>query len=62
MIRRALVALTLVACAVGLTACGDDVHVGSTTWKVQMEWSNAAYNAGTGFANLSGENGCIQGN
>jgi hypothetical protein len=33
-----------------------------STWKVQMEWSNAAYNAGTGFANLSGQNGCIQGN
>jgi hypothetical protein len=40
----------------------NDVHVGSTTWKVQMEWSNAAYTGGTGFANLSGENGCIQGN
>ena len=33
-----------------------------STWKLQMEWSNAAYNGGTGFANLSGENGCIQGN
>ncbi|HXU72660.1 MAG TPA: hypothetical protein VN947_25235 [Polyangia bacterium] len=40
----------------------NDVHVGGSAWKVQMEWSNAAYNAGTGYANLSGQNGCIQGN
>jgi hypothetical protein len=33
-----------------------------STWKLQMEWSNAAYAAGTGFANLSGQKGCIQGN
>jgi hypothetical protein len=32
-----------------------------TTWKLQGEWSNAAYNAGTGYANLSGQKGCIQG-
>jgi hypothetical protein len=31
-----------------------------STWKLQMEWSNAAYNAGTGFPNLSGELGCLQ--
>jgi hypothetical protein len=29
-------------------------------WKVQMEWSNAAYNAGTGYANTSGQKGCLQ--
>jgi hypothetical protein len=28
-------------------------------WKIQGEWSNAAYNAGTGFANLSGQKGCL---
>jgi hypothetical protein len=32
-----------------------------STWKLQMEWSNAAYSAGTGFPNRSGENGCLQG-
>jgi hypothetical protein len=31
-----------------------------TTWKLQMEWSNAAYSAGTGYPNLSGQNGCLQ--
>jgi hypothetical protein len=40
----------------------NDVSVGGAQWKVQMEWSNAAYTGGTGFANTSGQNGCIQGN
>jgi len=30
-------------------------------WKVQGEWSNAAYNAGTGYPNLSGQRGCLDG-
>jgi hypothetical protein len=30
-------------------------------WKVQGNWSNAAFNAGTGFANSSGQNGCLDG-
>lgn len=30
-------------------------------WKLQTEWSNAAYTAGTGYANLSGQKGCLQG-
>ncbi len=30
-------------------------------WKVQGEWSNAAYNAGTGYPNSSGQHGCIGG-
>lgn len=30
-------------------------------WKVQGEWSNAAYTAGTGYANRSGQKGCIDG-
>ena len=30
-------------------------------WKIQGEWSNAAYNAGTGYANSSGQKGCIAG-
>lgn len=28
-------------------------------WKVQGNWSNRAYNAGTGYANRSGQKGCI---
>ena len=30
-------------------------------WKVQGEWSNNAYNAGTGYPNRSGQNGCLGG-
>jgi hypothetical protein len=30
-------------------------------WKLQGEWSNAAYNAGTGYPNSSGQKGCING-
>jgi hypothetical protein len=33
----------------------------STKWKIQGEWSNAAYNAGTGYANSSGQKGCLDG-
>ena len=32
-----------------------------TSWKIQGEWSNAAYNAGTGYPNLSGQSGCLDG-
>jgi hypothetical protein len=32
-----------------------------TKWKVQGEWSNAAYDAGTGYPNSSGQNGCLDG-
>jgi hypothetical protein len=39
---------------------GPVVLKNNTTWKLQMEWSNAAYTAGTGYANLSGEKGCLQ--
>ncbi|MGZ3770935.1 MAG: hypothetical protein ACXVCP_15005 [Bdellovibrio sp.] len=30
-----------------------------TSWKLQMEWSNAASTAGTGLPNLNGQKGCI---
>jgi hypothetical protein len=30
-------------------------------WKIQGNWSNAAFNAGTGYPNRSGQNGCIDG-
>jgi hypothetical protein len=39
-----------------------DVTLGGQPWTLQMEWSNAAYNAGTGYANTSGQKGCLQGN
>ena len=32
-----------------------------TSWKIQGEWSNAAYTAGTGYPNASGQNGCLDG-
>ncbi|HEY1985286.1 MAG TPA: hypothetical protein VGG85_07755 [Terracidiphilus sp.] len=32
-----------------------------TEWKIQGEWSNAAYTAGTGYANSSGQKGCLSG-
>lgn len=32
-----------------------------TQWKIQGEWSNAAYNAGTGYPNSSGQRGCLDG-
>ncbi len=30
-------------------------------WKLQGEWSNAAYTANTGYANNSGQHGCLSG-
>ena len=32
-----------------------------TQWKVQGEWSNAAYKAGTGYPNSAGQRGCLSG-
>jgi hypothetical protein len=32
-----------------------------THWMVQGEWSNAAYNTGTGYPNLYGQRGCLDG-
>lgn len=32
-----------------------------TQWKLQGEWSNAAYTANTGYPNSSGQNGCLSG-
>jgi len=32
-----------------------------TQWKIQGEWSNAAFLAGTGYANNSGQKGCLSG-
>jgi hypothetical protein len=33
----------------------------ATQWKLQGEWSNAAYTAGTGYPNSSGQKGCLDG-
>jgi hypothetical protein len=30
-------------------------------WKIQGEWSNAAFTAGTGYPNSSGQDGCLSG-
>jgi hypothetical protein len=32
-----------------------------TQWKIQGEWSNNAYNSGTGYPNSSGQKGCLDG-
>jgi hypothetical protein len=32
-----------------------------TQWKLQMEWSNLAFDANTGLPNRDGQNGCLQG-
>ncbi len=33
----------------------------TTSWKIQGEWSNKAYTAGTGYPNNSGQRGCLSG-
>jgi hypothetical protein len=33
----------------------------NTKWKLQGEWSNIAYNNGTGYPNSSGDKGCLSG-
>jgi hypothetical protein len=39
----------------------NDVTLSNNSkWKLQMEWSNNAYNGGTGYPNTSGQNGCLQ--
>jgi hypothetical protein len=34
---------------------------GGTQWKLQGEWSNAAFTAGNGYPNSSGQRGCLDG-
>ncbi|MBI3556439.1 MAG: DUF4382 domain-containing protein [Deltaproteobacteria bacterium] len=38
---------------------GISTLANGSIWKLQMEWSNAAYTAGTGSLNRSGQPGCI---
>jgi hypothetical protein len=33
----------------------------NSKWKLQMEWSNKAFDTNTGLPNRSGQNGCLQG-
>lgn len=37
----------------------EPVSLGSSKWVLQGEWSNAAYTAGTGYLNRSGQPGCL---
>ncbi|MCU1591048.1 MAG: hypothetical protein JWP11_2304 [Frankiales bacterium] len=37
------------------------VSLGGESWTIQGEWSNKAYTAGTGYANSSGQKGCVSG-
>lgn len=37
------------------------VTLGTSQWKIQGEWSNKAYQAGTGYPNSSGQKGCLAG-
>ena len=39
----------------------DSVSLGGTRWKIQGNWSNDAFNTGTGYANRSGQLGCLDG-
>jgi len=34
---------------------------GGSKWKIQGEWSNAAFTAGTGYPNSKGQRGCLDG-
>jgi hypothetical protein len=38
------------------------VKLGSTSWKIQGNWSNAVYNAGGSGSYLGSGSGCIDGN
>lgn len=40
---------------------GPATFADGSQWKLQMEWSNAAYTAGTGLPNRSGQAGCLSG-
>jgi hypothetical protein len=48
-------------CAWSFPAAGSGISTlyGGAQFKLQMEWSNAAYSTGTGQSNLSGQKGCI---
>lgn len=46
---------------VALVALLSDVGGFSSPARAQGEWSNSAYNAGTGTPNASGQKGCIIG-
>ena len=37
------------------------ISLNGTQWKMQGNWSNNAYNAGTGYPNGNGQKGCLDG-
>jgi hypothetical protein len=39
----------------------SSVKIGRESWKIQGNWSNRAYDAGTGYPNRSGQLGCLDG-
>ncbi|HSO41195.1 MAG TPA: hypothetical protein VLT33_52070 [Labilithrix sp.] len=39
-----------------------NVQLGGQAWKIQGNWSNAAFTAGTGYANRDGQRGCLPAN
>lgn len=39
----------------------DSVNLGGTQWKIQGNWSNDAFSTLSGYANRSGQKGCIDG-
>lgn len=39
----------------------SSVNLGGTSWKLQGEWSNHAYDTQTGYPNNSGQKGCLSG-
>ncbi len=43
----------------GWTFKGTQLFGNGSVWKLQGEWSNKAYTAGTGSPNSSGQRGCI---
>ena len=45
----------------GRSTCRSVTFPDGNQWKLQGEWSNAAYTAGTGYPNSSGQKGCLDG-
>ena len=45
----------------GRSAGPPSTFSNGSKWKIQGEWSNRAYNAGTGYPNSSGQKGCLGG-
>lgn len=48
-------------CAWSYEGDGIVTFKNGSTWKIQGEWSNHAYDTNSGYPNRSGQNGCLQG-